>query len=119
VIVHLGLSVNGEGLAGTFNVAAMSGLMVEEAAAGFLFGRQNPELNHFSILEATRTVRRSVLWMTQRRKASMDRWVQNLLGRRNVNVAVVAMANKSARIVWALLARDRMTLSTRPGPLAA
>lgn len=50
---------------------------------------------------------RAVLWAAQRRKASVDRWVQGLLERRNMNIAVVAMANKSARIVWALLAKDR------------
>jgi transposase len=50
---------------------------------------------------------RSALWTAQRRKAPVDRWMQGLLERRNVNVAVVAMANKTARIIWALLARDR------------
>jgi|UniRef100_UPI003F497226 transposase len=34
-------------------------------------------------------------------------WLQKLLGRRNLNVAAVALANKNARIVWALLACDR------------
>jgi transposase len=34
-------------------------------------------------------------------------WLQKLLERRNVNVATVALANKNARIAWALLARDR------------
>jgi transposase len=38
---------------------------------------------------------------------SLLRAPQGLLERRNVNVAVVAMANKTARIIWALLARDR------------
>lgn len=38
---------------------------------------------------------------------SSNPWLQNLLGRRNLNVAAVALANKNARIVWALLARDR------------
>ena len=46
---------------------------------------------------------RSVLCAAQRRKATVDRWVQGLLERRNANVAAVAMANKTARIVWALL----------------
>lgn len=50
---------------------------------------------------------RSVLFAAQRRNASVDRWVQGLLERRNMNIVVVAMANKSARIVWALLAKDR------------
>ena len=50
---------------------------------------------------------RSMLCAAQRRKATVDRWVQGLLERRNANVAAVAMANKTARIVWALLAKAR------------
>ena len=50
---------------------------------------------------------RSVLWAAQRRKAPADRWVQGLLERRNANITAVAMANKTARVVWALLAKDR------------
>jgi transposase len=38
---------------------------------------------------------------------SGDPWLQKLLGRRNLNIAAVALANKNARIVWALLARGR------------
>jgi transposase len=34
-------------------------------------------------------------------------WLPTLIARRNPNVAAVALANKNARIVWALLARDR------------
>lgn len=34
-------------------------------------------------------------------------WVSGVLKRRNKNVAAVALANKNARIVWALLAHDR------------
>lgn len=34
-------------------------------------------------------------------------WVGGVLKRRNKNVAAVALANKNARIVWALLAHDR------------
>ena len=36
-----------------------------------------------------------------------ETWLHKLIGRRNANVAAVALANKNARIVWALLARDR------------
>jgi len=50
---------------------------------------------------------RSVLWAARRRKELVDRWVQGLLERRHANVAAVAMANKIARIVWALLAKGR------------
>lgn len=36
-----------------------------------------------------------------------DDWLHKLLGRRNKNVVTVALANKNARTVWALLAHDR------------
>jgi len=34
-------------------------------------------------------------------------WLRTLMARRNKNIATVALANKNARIVWALLAYDR------------
>lgn len=34
-------------------------------------------------------------------------WFARLLGRRNKNIAAVAIANKNARIAWALLAHGR------------
>ncbi len=40
-------------------------------------------------------------------KDGQDGWLARLLGRRNKNVATVALANKNARTVWALLAHDR------------
>lgn len=36
-----------------------------------------------------------------------DAWLHGLRQRRNHNVAAVALANKNARIVWALLARGQ------------
>jgi transposase len=51
------------------------------------------------------------------RKALPNPWLQGLLARRNKNIAAVALANKNARIVWALLAHGR---EYRPGlPVAA
>ena len=41
------------------------------------------------------------------RKGAINPWLAGLLNRRNPNVAAVALANKSARTVWALLAHDR------------
>lgn len=41
------------------------------------------------------------------RKMEPESWMKKLMGRRNKNVAAVALANKNARIVWALLAHDR------------
>jgi transposase len=41
------------------------------------------------------------------RKLNAQGWLHKLLARRNKNVAAVALANKNARIAWALLAHDR------------
>ncbi|MCB1986505.1 MAG: IS110 family transposase [Burkholderiales bacterium] len=40
-------------------------------------------------------------------KAEPESWLRKLMARRNKNVAAVALANKNARIIWALLAKDR------------
>lgn len=51
---------------------------------------------------------RSAILAAQRKAgAQHDGWLSKLLERRNHNVAAVALANKNARVVWALLARDR------------
>lgn len=41
-------------------------------------------------------------------KAEPDSWLKKLMARRNKNVAAVALANKNARIIWALLAHERI-----------
>ena len=40
-------------------------------------------------------------------KAEPESWLRKLMVRRNKNVVAVALANRNARIVWALLANDR------------
>jgi transposase len=51
---------------------------------------------------------RSVLFALKRRaERPADAWLARLAARRNSNIAVVALANKHARIVWALLAHER------------
>ena len=51
---------------------------------------------------------RAVLWaFRSKADQSGNAWLQKLLERRNANVAVIALANKNARIVWALLACGR------------
>ena len=40
--------------------------------------------------------------------ADAEDWLRKLMARRNKNIAAVALANKNARIIWALLAKDRM-----------
>lgn len=49
---------------------------------------------------------RSVIYRASER-ADPDSWLVKLTARRNKNVAAVAMANKTARTVWALLAHGR------------
>lgn len=44
---------------------------------------------------------------TAERKPEADPWLKALLARRNTNVAAVALANRNARTIWALLAHDR------------
>ena len=45
--------------------------------------------------------------LAARRKPDQGGWLRDLLRRRNPNVAAVALANKNARIAWALLAHQR------------
>jgi len=50
---------------------------------------------------------RSVLRVAARHTDPTARWLKAVQARRNANIAAVALANKHARIVWALLAHDR------------
>lgn len=49
---------------------------------------------------------RAVIRVTER-KPGANPWLSALVARRNKNVAAVALANKNARMVWALLSQDR------------
>jgi len=50
---------------------------------------------------------RSAILAAQRKSASQNVWLASLLARRHKNIAAVALANKNARTVWALLAHGR------------
>jgi transposase len=50
---------------------------------------------------------RAVLFHRMRQVEHQDGWLMRLRARRNPNVAAVALANKNARVVWALLAHQR------------
>jgi transposase len=50
---------------------------------------------------------RAVIRVAERKAGHADSWLARLMGRRNQNVAAVALANKNARTVWALLAHGR------------
>lgn len=46
---------------------------------------------------------RAIVGWRMRSATKPDRWIAGLLSRRPVNVATVALANKSARVAWALM----------------
>lgn len=50
---------------------------------------------------------RSVIRVASGKTTPTHSWAMNLVERRNKNVATVALANKNARIVWALLTQNR------------
>jgi transposase len=50
---------------------------------------------------------RSVLLSLKRHPDRSDGWLARVANRRNPNIAAVALANKNARTVWALLAHGR------------
>ena len=50
---------------------------------------------------------RSVLLTLKRPGSQTEGWLARLAARRNANIAAVALANKNARIIWALLAHER------------
>lgn len=41
-----------------------------------------------------------------KKEDAQSRWINELVKRRNINIAAVAVANKNARIVWALLTKS-------------
>jgi transposase len=50
---------------------------------------------------------RSVVRVSSAKRLPTHRWLADLEQRRNKNIAAVALANKNARIVWALLTQNR------------
>ena len=54
------------------------------------------------LIHGARAVVKASVHKTDRR----SQWVKALIGRRNKNIATVALANKNARIIWAMLTRD-------------
>ena len=43
---------------------------------------------------------------------AQSRWINELVKRRNANIAAVALANKNARVIWALLRRGEAYRAT-------
>ena len=50
---------------------------------------------------------RTVIRHAEHRAEQADSWLRRVMARRHKNVATVALANKNARTVWALLAHER------------
>lgn len=50
---------------------------------------------------------RAVLQSAEHKQDAVSSWANQLMARRNNNIASVALANKNARTVWALLAKER------------
>lgn len=55
---------------------------------------------------------RTVLLMAQRDRGRQKDWLQQLLLRRPSNVVAVAMAEKQARMIWAVMAGQTLPVST-------
>lgn len=49
---------------------------------------------------------RSVIWHSKDNDDPLSQWVHSLVARKHVNVAAVALANKMARIAWAVTTKD-------------
>ena len=62
---------------------------------------------------------RAVLRRQSRPGRELDPWLKSLLSRRARNVVIVALANKMARMIWALLAHGRTYQRGYGGPIAA
>jgi len=50
---------------------------------------------------------RSSVYAAKGKTDPLSRWINGLLERRHVNVVIVALANKTARMAWALVRNDR------------
>ena len=50
---------------------------------------------------------RSVVRLSDHRTDPLGQWIRRIKTERGANKAAVALANKTARVVWALLARDQ------------
>ena len=101
-------------------LAAWLGLVPRQHSSGgkpTLLGiskRGDVYLRTLLIHGARAVIRVSIARLTQ------ETWLKRLLDRRPKNVAAVALANKNARMVWALLAHGRnYRPGGRPSPLAA
>lgn len=50
---------------------------------------------------------RSVIRHAKNKEDPLSHWVNNMTTRKHINVVAIALANKNARIAWALIAKDQ------------
>lgn len=99
---------DGTGYASSRDYAASLGLVPRQHSSGDkqnLLGiskRGNRRLRTLLIHGA-----RSVLKVCQRKNDKLNRWLQALIERRGFNKAAVALANKNARILWAMANKNQ------------
>jgi transposase len=93
---------NGRGLSAFLGLVPRQHGSGGKAGLGRISKRGDPYLRTLLIHGA-----RSVLQHAARKTDRRSRWLQGLMARRNHNIAAVALANKNARIAWALLARGQ------------
>ena len=74
----------------------------------------NAEIRKLLVLGATSMVRRATHWNS---RAGL--WVQGVLARRPVRLVTVALANKMARIAWALMTRAEVYRAQGQAPATA
>ncbi len=74
----------------------------------------NAEIRRSLVLGAT-----SVVWRARRWNSKAGLWVRGLLARRPVRLVTVALANKMARIAWALMTREQVYQAQGCAPAAA
>lgn len=92
---------NGRGFSASLGLVPRQHGSGGKAGLGAISKRGDPYLRTL-LIHGARSVLQHLAGKTDRR----SRWLQGLIARRNKNVAAVALANKNARIAWALLARD-------------
>jgi len=93
---------NGRGMAAFLGLVPRQHGSGGKARLGAISKRGDPYLRTLLIHGA-----RSVLLHAARKTDARSRWLQGLMARRHRNVAAVALANKNARIAWALLAHEQ------------
>ena len=71
-----------------------------KARLGRITKAGNPEIRKLLVLGATSMVRRAGQW-----NGAAGTWIRGVLARRPARLATVALANKTARVVWALTTR--------------